>query len=136
MPRALQRERTRGGAPAQYEGAPRRKKKKLFGEKRVTQESGQVRDVTEEARHRGKKLIEAARAIQEGRAEAHPLAAQHRLYGPVAGVTEQQARDIGETFADSLIRTYAARQRGKKKKKPKVVPRVPAPQLGDEIARR
>lgn len=71
----------------------------------------------DKAQKRGRHLIEATMAIREGRAEAHPTAVEQGLYGPI-GVDQPTAKSAGKTFADSLLRTYAARQRGKKKKTP------------------
>lgn len=70
----------------------------------------------EKAKKRGKKLLEATMAINEGRAEAFPPAVEAGLYGPIGGVSKPAARAAATTFADSLLRTYKARQKGKKKK--------------------
>lgn len=57
-------------------------------------------------------------AIKEGRAEANPTAIERGLYGPIGTMPKATRNAIGETFADSLMRTYAARMKGKKKKTP------------------
>lgn len=120
MPPALQKEMVRPGAPLQYErylapGTTRRRKKKKAGE----------------AAERGALVREAARAIREGRAEAHPIVAEKGFHGPVDIYGEELA-DIGVTFAESLIKTFGARQ--KKPKKPTKPSRMPAPMGDDKFA--
>lgn len=70
------------------------------------------------SKKRGKQLLEATMAINEGRAEAFPPAIEAGLYGPIGGVSKSAARAAATTFADSLLRTYAARNKGRKKKRP------------------
>lgn len=72
----------------------------------------------EKSKKRGKQLLEATMAINEGRAEAFPPAIEAGLYGPIGGVSRSAQRAASETFADSLFRTYEARMKGKKKKTP------------------
>jgi len=78
----------------------------------------EVFDEVDKARKRGRQLLDTAIAIQEGRAEVKPSAVEAGFYGPVGGIDRGEAKFISDTFADSLLRTYAARQKGKKKKKP------------------
>lgn len=120
MPPALEKEGVRPGAPLQYErfvapGTTRRRKKK-----RAT-----------EAARRGANVREAARAIREGRAEAHPGIAEHGFYGEV-DIHGKELTDIGMTFAESLIRTFGARKKGKKK--PTKPARMAAPTGDDQFA--
>lgn len=75
-----------------------------------------VFDENRKAKKRGRQLLEATVAIREGRAEAHPTAVEQGLYGPVGDIDKATAKSISNTFADSLLRTYAARQKKKKKK--------------------
>lgn len=71
----------------------------------------------EKSKKRGSQLLEATVAINEGRAEAFPPAIEAGLYGPIGGVSRSAQRAASETFADSLFRTWEARNKGRKKKR-------------------
>jgi len=141
MPPALQKELVRQRTPGQYEGAPVKKKKvqrrRLFKSKKAAQfGSDQVEDVTDrmvaEGKARAIQVREAAAAIKAGRAEAHPIVEKVGFHGPVV-MEEGEVREMGEIFAESLVKSYARRQKGKKKKQ---LPRMAVPDPGYEYARR
>lgn len=147
MPPALEKELIRQRTPVQYERSllPKKtKNKRLFRKKKIAQRSGranprpspQVEDVTDrmvaEGKVRATEVREAAAAIKAGRAEAHPIVEKVGFHGPVV-MEEPEVREMGEIFTESLLRTYAARQKGKKKKQ---LPRMAVPDPGYEYARR
>ncbi|MEE9567928.1 MAG: hypothetical protein V3W37_00960 [Candidatus Binatia bacterium] len=123
MPRALQRESTRGRAAAQYEGAPVKRKKvqrrRLFTWKqRLDRRTENVR--------------EAARAIKAGHAEAHPIIIEKGFHGPL-NVPPEELQELGRTFGESLRGSAIRRFKslGKRKKK---VPRMATPTGQDKFA--
>jgi len=126
MPRALQRERTRGGAPAQYEyddGAPVKRKK--VQRRRLFTWKQRLDKRTEMAR-------ESARAIKAGHAEAHPIIIEHGFHGPL-NVPPEELQGLGRTFGQSLRGSAIRRFKslGKRKKKP---PKMVTPQGDDKFA--
>lgn len=134
MPPALEKELIRQRTPAQYEGAPtRRKKKKLFKSKKVQFGSDQVEDVTDrmiaEGKERASRVREAATAIESGRAEAHPIIEQVGFHGPVV-MEEPEVRRMGDIFTKSLVESYWRRNPRKK------APRMLDPRPNAEFARR
>ena len=128
MPPALQKELVRQRTPGQYEGAPVKKKKvqrrRLFSWKqRLDRRTENVR--------------ESARAIKEGRAEAHPIILEHGFPGPI-NVPPEELQELGRTFGQSLHASQERRLRARplRKKKPigKKAPRMATPTGQDQFA--
>lgn len=126
MPRALQRERTRGRAEPQYEydnGAPVKRKKvqrrPLFNWKQRLD-------------RRTKMAREGAKAIKSGHAEAHPIIIEHGFHGPL-NVPPEELQGLGRTFGQSLRESGIRRFKslGKRKKKPA---KMAVPQGDDKFA--
>lgn len=123
MPRALQRERTRPEAPAQYLGAAVKRKK--VQRRRLFTWKQRLDKRTEDTRT-------AARAIKAGHAEAHPIIIEHGFHGPL-NVPPEELQELGRTFGESLRGSAIRRFKslGKRKKK---VPRMATPTGQDKFA--
>ncbi len=126
MPPALEKELVRQRAPGQYEGAQVKKKKvqrrRLFSWKqRLDRQTENVR--------------ESARAIKEGRAEAHPIILEHGF--PTINVPPEELQDLGRTFGQSLHASQERRLKARPLRKKKPIgktPRMATPTGQDQFA--
>ncbi len=123
MPPALEKELIRQRTPAQYEGAPVKKKK--VQRRRLFSWKQRLDRRTEDTRA-------AARAIKAGTAEAHPIIIEHGFHGPL-NVPPEELQELGRTFGESLRGSAIRRFKslGKRKKK---VPRMATPTGQDKFA--
>jgi hypothetical protein len=68
--------------------------------------------------NRTKRVLEATAAIKAGKAEAHPIVAEHGFHGET-DLSPKEKVEVGTVFSESLQRTFKARHKHDKRFDPK-----------------